>query len=179
VWVTAGYVARAHGVHGAMRAMLGDAAAHSGDDAGREAWYATWKQVRLIDRAGRQQVCTLTTCRPIHGAILFTCAEIVGREAAQLWAGASLQIAAACVPAADAGEAYVYELSGARVVDTQGAALGTVQEVLDNAGQPLLVIISPDGVERLLPLVPETLKQVDRDARSLTVRVPAGLWDDT
>jgi ribosomal 30S subunit maturation factor RimM len=82
------------------------------------------------------------------------------------------------VPAAQAGEAYVYELAGARVVDTQGQQWGTVREVLDNAGQPLLVVISAEGVERLLPLVAQTLERVDRKAHCLTVRLPQGLWDE-
>lgn len=182
-WVDAGYIIRAHGVHGALRAALSNDGVGSTDDGAEDdldaAWLSRCKHIRLIDRAGRAQICTLSTCRLIHGAVLMTCAEIVGREAAQLWAGATLQVPRDAVPTPQDGEAYVYELAGAKVQDMQARVLGLVHEVLDNAGQPLLVIATGDGTERLLPLVPETLHRVDREAKTLTVRVPQGLWDET
>jgi ribosomal 30S subunit maturation factor RimM len=151
-WVDAGYIMRAHGVHGALRAALSSQSANlpgaAADDHLDAAWFARCKHVRLIDRQGRAQVCTLTSCRLIHGAVLMTCVEIVGRETAQLWAGASLQVPRSAVPAAQEGEAYVYELTGARVQDIQGQLLGRVHEILDNAGQPLLVIATEEGTER-------------------------------
>lgn len=177
-WVEAGYIIRAHGVYGALRAALsietGDAADTSATD---DAWLSRCKQIQLVDKQGRKQPCTLTTCRLIHGAVLITCAEIVGREAAQLWAGAKVMVPKGAIPAPAEGEAYVYELAGARVQAIDATLLGTVHEVLDNAGQPLLVITAPDGTERLLPLVAQTLHRVDRDNHCLTVRVPEGLWE--
>jgi 16S rRNA processing protein RimM len=161
--VTAGHVVRAHGVHGELRVQFDMPL----EDVSR---------LRVISRAGEVRTLKVEALRAVHGAALLRLAEIGSREAAQALAGATLQVEASLLPAPEADEAYVYELAGASVRDEAGTLLGVAKAVLDNAGQPLLVV-DADGTERLLPLVPATQLGFDRAARALTVRVPEGLWE--
>jgi 16S rRNA processing protein RimM len=67
------------------------------------------------------------------------------------------------------GEMWVHELVGNRVVDTNGAALGTVESVEDNPAHDLLVLDT--GI--MIPMVFVTAH--DRDSHLVTVDPPAGL----
>ena len=58
-----------------------------------------------------------------------------------------------------------------------GAPLGVVEKLFDNAGQVLLGI-SHQGQERLLPAVPETIVSFERPTKQLVVIVPEGLWEE-
>ena len=78
---------------------------------------------------------------------------------------------------AEAGEAFVYELEGARVVDATGTVYGVVAAVLDGAAQDILSIKTDDGSELLLPMVPATIGPFDRKTHTLTIMPIPGLWD--
>jgi 16S rRNA processing protein RimM len=162
-WVTAGHIVRAHGVHGELRVHF-------------DIPLEDVPLLRVIPRLGEARTLKVEALRPVHGAALLRLAEVGSREAAQALAGATLQVDASALPPPEADEAYVFELAGATVRDEAGTLLGVAKEVLDNAGQPLLVL-DADGTERLLPLVPATQRGYDREARALTVRVPEGLWE--
>jgi 16S rRNA processing protein RimM len=90
-------------------------------------------------------------------------------------AGGAIWVPRDTLADAGMGEAYVYELVGARVVDEAGNDVGTVGAVLAGAAQDLLRI---DPGERLLPMVPATMRGFDRARRVLTVAPIPGLWDE-
>lgn len=89
-------------------------------------------------------------------------------------AGGAVWVPRDSLAIAEPGEAYVYELVGARVIDEGGRELGTVGAVLEGAAQDLLRI---DPGERLLPMVPATMRGFDRTTRVLTIAPIPGLWD--
>lgn len=166
-WLDAGVVLKAHGVRGELRAAL---------DVSVDLLERV-DCVRLVPRQGQPQVMNLVRARSADRTALLTFEEIADRDVALLWHGARLQMRRSDVPEPESGEYYVYELEGAQVQDEAGAALGTVRKVANNGGQALLELDGPEG-ERLLPLVPATLRHFDRQARLLTVVVPLGLWDE-
>jgi ribosomal 30S subunit maturation factor RimM len=67
---------------------------------------------------------------------------------------------------------YAFQLTGMRVVDQVGTTLGTVADVIFNAGQPLLQLEGEAG--RLLPCQPPFMKHVDMDAGVITLELPPG-----
>ncbi len=115
--------------------------------------------------------------RPMHRGVLVTIDAIDSPEAAAVWRGATVEVLTCHIPPCGEGEFYLAELQGVAVFDTQGVCLGVMQQVTDNAGQPLGAIVTSDGSERLLPLVPQIIEKYDRAGRRLSVRVPLGLWD--
>ena len=115
--------------------------------------------------------------RPKHarGAadrLLVTFEGIASREAAAPFVNGTLWAERARLPDPGPGVSYAFQLTGMRVVDQTGATLGTVADVLFNAGQPLLQLDGPEA--RLLPCQPPFMKHVDADAGVITLELPAG-----
>ncbi len=170
-WRQVGCVLKAHGVHGSMRWRL---------DA--EVRLAVGDPVRLSRPHGSLLDSHITALRPMAGGIFASVAAICSREAAIAWHGAHIALAAAQLVPCAPGEFFIVELVGLQVVDANLGCVGHVQQVADNAGQALLCISATgaDGrpLERLLPVVPQFIRHLDRQAQTLQVSVPAGLWDD-
>ena len=96
--------------------------------------------------------------------------ELSTREEAAVHVNGTLWAEAARLPDAGPGRSYAFELLGMRVVDTQGRDLGRVEDVVFNAGQPLLAV----GGGKLLPCQPPFLAHMDRANGVLTLDLPAG-----
>ena len=78
----------------------------------------------------------------------------------------------------DPEEFYDHQLVGLAAVAADGAALGTVADVLHLPSQELLAVTTPDGREVLVPFVREIVPEVDVTAGRVLVTPPPGLFDD-
>ncbi len=183
-FVDAGRVLRSHGVHGDLRLQVdGDIDLRIGSP------------LRLKPLKGPCLATHVVTLRPAGDTFLVRLQGIEGREAAMAWHGARLLICADDVQPLPAGEFYLYELVHTQASDQHGTALGQVIRVADNGGQPLLVLKSPrtpaasvgdsgsqasgqGADERLLPALPHFIRRFNRQAKTLELFVPAGLWDE-
>jgi 16S rRNA processing protein RimM len=134
------------------------------------------EELRLV-RNGAMRTAKLTNVRPGGDAYLVTFEGIGDRDLVRdQLTGAVVLVPKSTIAEAKANEAYVFELVGAAVHDDAGNVLGTVGAVLAGAGQDLLSIDTPQG-ERLLPMVPDTLRGFDKSRRVLTVVPIPGLWE--
>jgi len=79
------------------------------------------------------------------------------------------------------GSYYIFELVGMRVRTRDGRDLGTVREVLETGGTPLLTVRSvPEGAgggEILLPVARTICTTIDREAGVITIDPPEGLLE--
>ncbi len=80
------------------------------------------------------------------------------------------------------GSYYIFELVGMRVRTRDGRDLGTVREVLETGGTPLLTVRpAPDSaggsVEILLPAARAICTEIDRAAGVITIDPPEGLLE--
>lgn len=82
------------------------------------------------------------------------------------------------VPSDDPDEFWDHELIGLGVVDEDGNVLGSVADVLHLPGQDVLVVTKLNDSEALVPFVRDIVPTIDRDARTVVVRDPGGLFDD-
>jgi 16S rRNA processing protein RimM len=73
------------------------------------------------------------------------------------------------------GEFYLYELIGIDVQTEDGAALGTIVDVLETGANDVYIVDSPAHGEILIPVTQETIVSTDIEARLVTVRLPEGL----
>jgi 16S rRNA processing protein RimM len=74
---------------------------------------------------------------------------------------------------------YLHDLVGLRVVHVDGTELGTVRDVIQSAGNDLLVIQSArTGKDVLLPSVKEFVKNVDVAGGVITVEPIPGFFDE-
>ena len=88
-------------------------------------------------------------------------------ELASQYTGTELWIAKAELPELSQ-EYYWYQLEHLRVVNLEGLELGSVHHLMETGANDVLVLRA-DGVERLLPYVPQVIKKVDLDAGLIEV----------
>lgn len=149
----AGRVGRPHGLDGSFHVTrpviglldLGAAVTVAGRDA------------RVERRAG-------TDARPI---VRIT--GVSSREAAEVVRGEPLVVAAADLPALEAGEYWAHELEGLEVVDGD-RAVGRVRRLVGLPSCEVLEVQRPDGRADLwVPLVHDAVRRVDVPARRVDV----------
>jgi 16S rRNA processing protein RimM len=153
-----GYVARPHGVRGELRVVTHDPESETLLDV---------DSVRIggVDYAIEQ-------ARAVQGAFLLRLAGVGDRNRAELLRGQRVAVDRAEIPL-DEGEVFLADLVGCEVVLEDGRGYGTIAAV-ETGPQDRLVIHDGD-VERLLPLVPEFVRDVDLEAGRVTVAPPEDL----
>ena len=100
---------------------------------------------------------------------------VSSREAAEAMCKKNVYADEADLPALEDGEYYFSDLIGLSVATLDGAAVGTVADVLEGPGQDLLVIQTPVGGRIMVPLVPELVPEIDIAAGRITIDPVDGL----
>jgi 16S rRNA processing protein RimM len=80
------------------------------------------------------------------------------------------------VPERPEGFVFRHEAAGLAAVAADGRALGTVLDLVDVAGRPVLVLSTSRG-EREVPFSRPIVVSVDLDARRIVLDPPEGLLD--
>lgn len=74
-------------------------------------------------------------------------------------------------------EYYYHEIIGCQVVTADGEALGEISEILAPGANHVWVIKRPKGKDLLLPVIDEVVRNVDVEARRVTVELMEGLLE--
>lgn len=98
-------------------------------------------------------------------------------EDAEKYKGAKLIIPREKAVALEKGEYFVADLIGLKVITDEGAALGTLKEVLPTGANDVYVVETPDKKEALLPAIKECILNIDMDDAVITVHVMDGLLE--
>jgi 16S rRNA processing protein RimM len=157
-----GRVAGPYGVKGWVRVVPFTAAPEA--LLGFPAW-------RLTVRGEREPRMLRVVEGRVHGdAVVAGLEGVDTREQAALLRGATVEVARASLPPAGPDEVYLADLPGCVVTSTTGVALGRVTAV-DGFGAHPVLRVAPDegGAERLIPLVPAVVVNVDLAARVVEV----------
>jgi 16S rRNA processing protein RimM len=121
------------------------------------------------DRSGEWQEFRVVSAR-IHSDVLL--AELQGlttREAVLPWRGADVGVERSALPRVAPDEVYWTDLVGMTVENRAGQALGKVEGLVDTGVHPVLRVVSTEGAERLIPLVPAYLDTIDQVGRQIVV----------
>jgi 16S rRNA processing protein RimM len=73
-----------------------------------------------------------------------------------------------------AGQVYLYQIIGLRVVTTDGQTLGAVADVLDTGANDVYVV-SDGAREILLPAIPDVVREINLERGEMIVRLLNGL----
>lgn len=120
---------------------------------------------------------TLARASAHSGRWLVRFAETADRTAAEALRGVLLYVESDRLPASgDPDDFHDTELIGLAAVDTSGASIGTLVDILHPA-QDLLVIERPKGGEVLVPFVRTLVPSVDTTAGRVVIDAPPGLLD--
>jgi 16S rRNA processing protein RimM len=160
-----GRVGRPHGLHGEVTVQVRTDFP--------EQRFAVGAQ--LLGDRGR--ALTVEAVRPHRGVLLVRFAGITDREAAGELRGCMLSVDAAELPdLTDPDEFYDHQLEGLAAVGLDGAALGTVREVVHAPASDLLVLDTANG-DVLVPFVQAIVPEVDLPGGRVVLNPPAGLLD--
>lgn len=99
--------------------------------------------------------------KPLNGAFAARLTGVANREAAEALKGTRLYVPRERLPDPGDDEFYHADLIGLAVVDTGGAALGTVRAVLDHGAGDFLEIARPGTADLLLPFTRALVPTVD------------------
>lgn len=128
-------------------------------------------------RADTDRTLTVETVRPHGEALLVRFAGVADRDGAAGLRGLLLTVDATALPALDdPDEFYDHQLEGLAAVNSDGAALGTVREVVHAPASDLLVLETDRG-EALVPFVRAIVLKVDLASGAVVLDPPAGLLD--
>ena len=68
-------------------------------------------------------------------------------------------------------------ISGFKVILENKKLIGTVKEIIQNPGQDLLIIISPEGKEILIPFHKDFILHIGLKKKTIMVELPEGLTE--
>jgi 16S rRNA processing protein RimM len=157
-----GYIAGAHGIRGEVKVKLYNPEStilHDEND------------FVLKNPNGTLQKVTIHKVREGSKCFLVTLKGISSRNQAEDIRGNALIIE---TPVEDEDEIYLEALRGYAVKDEIHGVLGTIREfMLTNVD--ILVIKDDDKNEVLIPLLPDTIRQVIHESKTLVVVTPEGL----
>lgn len=101
----------------------------------------------------------------LHGkGLVVKLKGVDGRTAAEALDGRYIAAPRETLPQTEADEYYWADLIGLRVMNEQGAVLGTVAEMLETGANDVLVVRegeAADAKQRLLPFIAQVVKEVD------------------
>ncbi len=141
--------------------------------------FAPGRSVWIMDLAGSEVggPFEIERSRGYHREWLMKFRGIEHRDAWEPWRGMLLGAPVELLQPPDGDEVYLHELEGFAVRHEDGTALGLVSGVYETAAGLMIEVQGPRR-EFLLPYRKEFVTAVDRAARRLTVRPPAGLIDE-
>lgn len=112
------------------------------------------------------------------GSLVARLDGILTKEQAGALKGATLYAERSRLPALPDDEYYHADLIGLEVVDTGGAALGRVKDVLNHGAGDILEVARPGADTVLLPFTTAAVPTVDLGAGRIVADPPLGLFGD-
>lgn len=115
---------------------------------------------------------------PKAGVLILTLGGVTDRTAAEALRGAEVSIRESDAAPLDVDEYFIHQLYGLRVVESGGAEIGIVREVLQTGANDVIVVERRGRSDTLLPMIHEVVERLDVAAGQIVVRLLPGLIDD-
>ncbi|WP_216693216.1 ribosome maturation factor RimM [Dietzia psychralcaliphila] len=168
-----GRVVKSHGVRGELVVDVRTDSPQDRFGVGTRLTGRTGKGNNVTDRE-----VTIEAARDHSGRLLVRLAGVTDRDSADALRGMLLLVDSDALPETDdPDEFHDHQLVGLRVLDTGGAELGEVTEVVHTAGGELLAVRLSDGADALVPFVSRIVPEIDLDSGTCVIDPPEGLLD--
>ena len=164
--IPAGYVRRAHGIHGdvVVRGMLQDAGDRFVEGA------------LLLTNEDEPREFEISAVRGHQGDYIVSFVGISDRNAADALKGVQFAIHRSERRELEPGEWWPEDLVGCHVVTVDGQAVGRVVDVITGAAQDPLVVETQDGATGEVPFVSALVPEIDIEVGRIVVDLPEGLF---
>lgn len=97
------------------------------------------------------------------------------REEARRWLGAEILVERGALPPCEPGEHYWVDLEGLAVRNLRGERLGEVEYMMATGANDVIVL-GGDG-DRLIPFVPQVVREVDVEGGFIVVDWESSWWE--
>jgi 16S rRNA processing protein RimM len=121
--------------------------------------------------AGQQPV-TVISSREAQGYVYVTLKGFKDRSSVERFRHAMLQVPEDSLPPLDDGAYYRFQLIGLRVVDREGIALGTLEEIIVTGANDVYRVRTSEGTDVLLPAREDVILGIDLETATMTVDPP-------
>ena len=111
-----------------------------------------------------------------HNSAIATLEDITTEEEAMALIGYDLYLPISFLPPLKGNKFYFHEVIGFKIIDANLGDLGTIDRIIDQSSQAILVVLKNDK-EILIPISDEIIKKVDRKNKTIEVETPDGLVD--
>ena len=118
----------------------------------------------------------LTNARFHKRMALVKCREVNNMNEAELLRGKKVFIRTEDLPELEEGEFYVADLLGCKVIDTAGAKIGELKDVISTGSNDVYVVTTAGGKELLVPALKQHVKEINPEERRIVVELPE--WVD-
>jgi 16S rRNA processing protein RimM len=166
--VAIGEITRAHGLRGEVRVtpLTDDPERFAGLEA-----CVLWDAAR-----DERETRRIATARRHGDAVVLRLHGCATADDAARLAGRFLAVRREEVRTPPEGRFYPWQLTGCVVMTEDGRKVGEVAGIEHTPAQDLWVV-ADGGAERLIPAVPEIVREVDLAARRVVIRPPEGLLE--
>lgn len=131
----------------------------------------------LDPRSRAPRALTVTSLRPFKEGWLVSLDAVPDRTEAEKWIGRHLLVPVDELSEPEEGEVFAHELVGMQLVDADaGTPIGEVVEFYEVPQGLLLEFRTASGLASV-PFLDEFVDEVDREARTIRVRLPNGLLE--
>lgn len=97
------------------------------------------------------------------------------REEIGKFSNSLVRVSMDSLPELPRGEYYFHQLTGLKVIDKSGKAIGILKEIIETGANDIYIIESPKGDEILLPAIEEVILDVNLDEGLIRVCLP--IWE--
>lgn len=168
MYVSLGKIVKTQGLRGEFRVFP-----HGGESEN----LATLEQVIVADPAGKQTTARVRSCRAKGSLYILQVEGVDTIEQAQRLIGGEILARPEDLEPLPADEFYWYELIGMEVVTEDGRRLGPVKSIVPTGANDVLQILDGER-ELLLPYIDDVVLDIDRAAKTITVRLLEGLLEE-
>jgi 16S rRNA processing protein RimM len=121
------------------------------------------------------QLLTLRSLRTNDQTLLVSFENIDDSDAAGTLRNTIVWVRSDRLPSLPEGEYYFHQLIGLQVVREDGQAIGKLVEIIETGANDVYLVRAEDGVETLIPAIPEVIVEVDLQRHLLRINPP--IWE--
>ncbi|NOY57565.1 MAG: 16S rRNA processing protein RimM [Calditrichaeota bacterium] len=166
-FIVIGRIARAHGVHGALKVEP------LTDDPER---FKLLEKVGLSFDNETRTFFNIKEVRIGNKSIILSLEGIQDRNEAEKWRRAYLEISVDQRMPLPEGQHYYFEILDLLVKTTTGDMLGKIVDIITNPANDVYVVKSGEK-EILIPAIPDVIKNIDTESGVVTIHLLDGLLD--
>ncbi|BDG48073.1 ribosome maturation factor RimM [Parageobacillus sp. KH3-4] len=169
-WFNVGKIVNTHGIRGEVRVI-------SRTDFPEER-YKKGNTLYIFMEKSEEPIEVIVKSHRVHKS--FDLLSFEGYDSINLvekFKGAMLKVPESQLGELNEGEYYFHEIIGCTVVTEEGETVGTVSEILTPGANDVWVVKRNNGKEVLIPYIEDVVKNVDVEAKIITIRPMEGLLE--